>query len=210
MFKFKKNLAILFFLTASCSMIYAQTSDRFIKIVGNAKGVYTAEGLSLYLTVNEVQPNSYQQVKYKAIETVYQNLVANITKLGYKETDLKRDLKTAGGGYQNIKMERYVINVANTEEASKIMKSEMEGVVVSEVKYVFKTLGVESEEQLAVDAIKDAERKAKKIAKEIGKKVGKIMNLEDKSSGCCREIEDNKDKTVSKQYKVTVTFELID
>lgn len=210
MFNFKKKLAILSFLIVWCSVNYAQNSDRFIKIVGNAKGVYTAEGLSLYLTVSEVQPNSYQQVKYKAIETVYQNLVANITKLGYKETDLKRDLKTAGGGYQNIKIERYVINVASSEEASKIMKSEMEGVVVTEVKYIFKTLGIESEEQLAVDAIKDAERKAKKIAKEIGKKLGKIINLEDKSSGCCREIEDSKDKVANKQYKVTVTFELID
>ena len=211
MSNFKKNALFFIISFLSFSTTFAQTGERFIKIVGNSKAEYVSDGLALYLTVAEIQPNEYRQVRYKPIETVFQTLVSNVVKLGYKEADLKRDLRTsAGAGYQAVKSERYVINVTDADQAAKLMKSDMEGVTLSEIKYVFKAPGVEAEESLAIEAIKDAERKAKRLVKEIGKKIGKILNLEDKSSGCCREIEDNKDRVVTKQYKLNVTFELID
>lgn len=216
MLKFRRySFVTLMFLMVFNPYINSQSSDKYIKIVGNAKTEINAEGISVTLLVSEIQPNDYRQVRFKPIETVFQNLVTNLTKLGFKETDLKRDIKSmASGSYQTVKNEKYVLILADVEQLSKLMRADLEGVAMQEVKYLFKAPSIEAEESLAIDAIKDAERKAKRIAKEIGKKVGKIINIEDKSNGSLREMDETKsgmtDKVISKFYKVNVTFELND
>ncbi len=206
---FVKKAIIALFLLGFSNLNFAQTKDNFIKIIGNSKREYTADGLMLILNVIEIQPNEYRQVRYKPIETVLQNVVASLATLGFKESDLKKEVQPNTGGYQAFKSERHSL-VISPEQLAKITKLEMEGVQIAEIRYLYKAPGVEAEEQLAVAAIKDAERKAKNIAKEIGKKVGKIINIDDKSGGCCRDLENVKDKTASHTYKVNVTFELLD
>jgi uncharacterized protein YggE len=195
----------------SAQFAYAQSTDRFIRIVGNAKKEYKASKAALTFTVSEVQPNEYRQIKYKPVEMVFQELSTALSKMGYRPADLTKDNAAAfSSGFQSVRTERYRLILKDLSTLSEVSAVGVEGVKVGDFKYIFDEPGYSAEEEMALNAVKDAERKAKKLALEIGKKVGKILNIEDKSSGCCREIQENGKPEIFHTYKVNVTFELLD
>lgn len=208
----KKTLFLFAILSLlSTNSVYAQSTDRFIRIIGNAKKEYKASKAALAFTVSEIQPNEYRQVKYKPIETVLQELTANLVKMGYNAADLTKDNAAAfSGSFQSVRTEKYRLVLKDLSKLQEVSGVVVEGVKIGELKYLFDEPGYAAEEEMALNAVKDAERKAKKLASEIGKKVGKILNIEDKSSGCCREIQENVRPEFTHTYKVNVTFELID
>ncbi len=196
----------LFFFNA----LSAQSTDRFIRIVGNASQEFKADQMAVYFTVTEIQPNEYRQIRYKPVEEVYGELVAELQKIGFGESSLEKDRSTAFAKYQKTRSESYQLAVNSQTELDRLAGIEVEGAIIKNVLYLFKNPGYEAEEEMALAAIKDARRKAERLATEVGKKLGKILNIDDKSSGCCREIKDSKGPVTTKTYKVNVTFELID
>ena len=208
-----KKILFLFAILSvvAANAVQAQSTERFIRIVGNAKKEYKANKATLVFTVSEVQPNEYRQIKYKPVETVFQELIASLSKMGYSAADLNKDNAAAfSGGFQSVRTERYRLVLKDLSKLSEVSALVVEGVKTGDFKYLFDEPGYSNEEEMALNAVKDAERKAKKLASEIGKKVGKILNIEDKSSGCCREIQESGKPEVSHTYKVNVTFELLD
>ncbi|MBL7798639.1 MAG: SIMPL domain-containing protein [Saprospiraceae bacterium] len=201
-------LPILGFLCLNIVSVRAQSTDRFIRIVGNSKKEYSAVKAGIAVTVSEVQPNEYRQIKYKPIEVIHQELTTALGKMGYQPSDLIKDIHW--GSFQSVRAEKYRLQVSDLSKLQDLYNLSVEGVKFGELKYIFDAPGYEEEEKLALAAINDAERKAKRLAAEMHKKVGKILNIEDKSSGCCREIEDSTQPKAIKSYKINVTFELLD
>jgi len=209
----KKTFALIAFLSfLSASTTVAQSTDRFIRIIGNAKKEYKASSATVSLSISEIQPNEYRNVRYKPEETVLQDLLTALKKLGYAESDLTKDdagMFNSYGSYQNARTTKYKLFVKNLSQLENL-DVVVEGVKFSEVRYQFDAPGPEAEEALALEAVKDAERKAKRLAADTNKKVGKILNIEDSSSGCCRTIAENTQPKVTQGYRVNITFELLD
>ena len=180
----KTHLCVVLCTVLFANLMSAQSTDRFIRIVGNASKSYKANKAALTLTVSEVQPNEYRQVKYKPIETIHQELVVSLGKLSFTPSDLSKDnLAAFSGGFQSVRTERYRLLLTDLSKLQEVSSLAVEGVKMGELKYLFDSPGFDAEEEMAMNAVKDAERKAKKLAAEIGKKVGKILNIDDKSSG---------------------------
>lgn len=203
------SLLLLFFLVNAAQ---SQNSDRFIRVVGNAKKEYVSNRAVLIFTVSEVQPNEYRQVRYKSVDAVFQDLSAAIKQAGFNASSLvKDDSNPLASGYQStVRSERYRFTLDNLSKLSEATGIVAEGAKLTEVKYQYDVPGIAAEDDLARNAMNDAERKAEKLAKEAGKKIGKILNIEDRSSGCCREIEEAIRPTIIHNYKVNVTYELVD
>jgi uncharacterized protein YggE len=200
------------FLLFGCFIIShaaSQSTERFIRIVGNSKKEYTATGVALSITIAEQQPNEYKQIKYRPFETVYAEYVAELNKLGIPENQLVRNPKNLGKFTQTVTRE-YSLRLNDFNQLEKLAAVQIGGVGITDIKYTYGALPSDTEENLAKAAIDDASRKAKRLCEEMGMKLGKILNIEDSSSGCCNEIDDQPANKVTRAYKVNVTFELMD
>lgn len=203
-----KTLLISFFISLSYSC-YCQSTDKYIRIVGNSSIEHIAAGAIVSYDFSEVLPNEYKQIAYKSLDDVHKEFVSKITTINLKESDLKKVIKSLGRGYEKTISQSYELSIQNISSLHELKSIEIDGVQVKEFKYTYKNPGIEIEEQLALQAINDAKRKANFIADKSGFKVGKILNIEDFSSGCCIEIPARSDASVKLPYKVNVTFELI-
>jgi len=204
-----KNLLTLLIVTLfAVSFINAQSTERFIRIVGNASQEFQSNGTIVSFTVSEVPPNEYKQVRYKSIDQAYDEFVLAMGEIGISKTDLNR---TPGNVTKYAKTIQRVYSVQSNDQKKldAMALLNISGVKMSEVKYTY-DFDVDVEQTLALKAIDDAKRKAKNICSELDMTRGKILNIEDNSSGCCSDMTETKEASMKKSYKVKVTFELID
>lgn len=194
----------LFFLTS----ISGQSTERFIRIIGNAGQEFVSNGTVVDFVISEVAPNEYKQIRYKSIDQAYSEFVEEMGKIGVPESELKR---TAGNISKYVKtvQRAYSVNSSSQKKLDAIGTINISGVKMSGINYTYQ-FEEDVEQNLALSAIDDAKRKAKNICAELGMKMGKILNIEDTSSGCCADMTTSKEATMKKTYKVKVTFELLD
>lgn len=202
-----KTLLITFFIAISyfCS---AQSTEKFIRIVGNSSAEYQNNGVLISIEISEILPNEYKQITYKSIEDVYTEFITKISTIGINENSLMKVIKSFGKGYSKTMSQSYELST-NLETMIKLRSLDFEGISFNDIKYTFPKIGMDGEEDLALNAINDAKRKANFLAEKNGFKVGKILNIEDFSSGCCHEIAPKPDAQVRLVYRVNVTFELL-
>ncbi|MEN0006902.1 MAG: SIMPL domain-containing protein [Bacteroidota bacterium] len=187
----------------------AQSTERFIRIVGNASETFTAQKARISFTLTAVKANSYEKKEQRSVEMIYEEWLSQLEPLGLTDADLKRDFSSFAT-LRNNEIKTYSLIVDRAENMEKVLAIGVEGLRSTSTIYLFDDPGVEKEEDLAIAAIEDAKRKGSALCARIGKKLGKILNIEDVSSGCCRAIESGKAERAEKKYKVNVTFELID
>jgi len=204
----KKHLSIFALCLFSIQVSFAQSTDRFIRIVGNAGQEFVSNGTTLNFVISEVAPNEYKQIRYKPIDQAYTEFVAEMATIGIPESQLKR---TAGNISKYVKtvQRAYSVHTDDQKKIDAMAGMSLSGVKVGSVNYTY-SFEDDVEQKLALSAIDDAKRKAKNICAELGMKVGKILNIEDTSGGCCGDMVDSKEPVLKKTYKVNVTFELLD
>ncbi|MDQ3016098.1 MAG: SIMPL domain-containing protein [Bacteroidota bacterium] len=205
----RRNIMIAFILCLAVPLLQAQSTDRFIRIVGNAKKEYVATGIVATVAISEQQPNEYKQVPYMPFEAVYTNYLEELFTLGVVENQLVRSPKNMGK-FNATTTKEYVLRLNGVDWAEKITSIRAPGVQITELKYSFTGDNAQTETLLAKSAIDDARRKAQSLCTDLKMKLGKILNIEDTSSGCCNTPEDAAVDKIDKVYKINVTFELID
>ncbi len=204
----KRLFSLVFLNIFFFSLSYAQSTERFIRIVGNASHTFDSKATVLNFTVSEVAPNEYKQVRYKPIDQTYTEFVTEINKIGFTEGQLER----AAGNiskYAKTISRSYSIETSDQSKMDALATINIPGVQLSKVNYKYQ-FDDDVAQKLALSAIDDAKRKGANICSEIDMKLGKILNIEDTSGDCCSDVIDSKEPTLKKSYKVKVTFELID
>jgi uncharacterized protein YggE len=204
-----KSFFLFFLLIASAShCITGQSTERFIRIIGNAKHEFTATGIVATISISEQQANEHRQMAYVPFETVYSNYIAELSKLGIQEKQLMRSQKNMLKFSATSK--EFTLLLPGTSKIEQLTAIRVPGVQITELKYTYANNNDDIEESLAKAAIEDARRKAESLCTTLNMRLGKILNIEDTSSGCCSTIEDSVLNKVAKEYKVNVTFELAD
>ena len=188
---------------------YTQNTERFIRIIGNSKQTFLADGMVVNVTISEQQPNEHRQIKYKPFDVVYNEYIAELAKIGITSNQLVLSSKSMTKFSQTTTRE-YTLRLPSISQIEQLASISVIGAAITESKFTFSPPPADTEESLAKAAIEDARRKAKNLCAELNMKLGKILNIEDTSSGCCIEIEDANTNKVDKAYKVNVTFELAD
>jgi hypothetical protein len=158
-----KNYFLLLLACFLSVSIYAQSTERFIRIIGNTKREFSAKGVILNLTIAELQPNEYKQIKYKPFETVYSEFVTELGKIGIAESQLVQDQKNLGKFTQTVSKE-YSIRLPDLNYLEKMATIQMSGVNYTDTRYTFGTLDEDIETQMAKAAIDDARGKHKNYA----------------------------------------------
>lgn len=204
----KTNLSILFSFLFVAS-IFSQSNDRFIRIIGNANHTYESNVTRVYFTVNEIAPNEYKKIAYKPIDIAYSDFIKRMDEIGIEENDIVQT-NSEISKYNKTKTRYYYVDINNQKKMDELSGLQGEGFKVKEVKYLYTDIDQELETNLSLSAIKDAKRKAQNICTEIDMDLGKILNIEDKSSGCCSAISESKKSETTKKYNITITFELLD
>jgi uncharacterized protein YggE len=205
----KKTSSIIVLSLFILSAIYSQSTDRFIRIIGNADHSYVSDISRVYFTVNEIAPNEYKKISYKSIETAYSEFVEKMEGLGIDESEIVQT-NAAINKYNKTKTKYYYVDINEQQKFDGLSGIQDEGFNVKEIKYLYTNIDEDLESDLSLAAIKDAKRKAKTICSEINMNLGKILNIEDISSGCCSSIEESKQSEMTKKYNITITFELLD
>lgn len=200
-------LATLLFMV--CSNIASQSTDRFIRIVGNASYEFEADAARAEFNLREIIGNEMKNIEAVSFDDVYTMFLHKLDSLNFNVKNLRRtdiNLKKYNSGVSKT-YELYIDSVSDVDKLP-ILKSV--GVNLNSIKYVYDNVDPAIQENLMMLAIEDATRKASNICDKINMKLGKVLNIEDSSSGCCGDIKDSKESRTKKKYGLYITFELKD
>ena len=90
----KKTIQILILTLIFSTSIYGQSTERFIRIIGNAKKEIKAEKVKVYFTVSELKATKHSTNKEDlSYENAYSAVVSKFSELGIQETDIKKAFK---------------------------------------------------------------------------------------------------------------------
>ena len=204
----KKAIQILFLTLLISSISHAQSTERFIRIIGNAKKELSADKAKVQITISEQKASKYNEnAKDISFEETYNSVLTELSKIGIEEHELQ--LVIQGKGYSRATSKNYYI-ITDFEQLEMISNIQVEGFRVKQISYLFDISDENLETELSLLAINDAKRKAKAICDEINMKVGKILNIEVKESSYGTDKIENKKEDIIKSYRVAITFKLID
>lgn len=204
----KKTIQILSLTLFISSFVNAQSTERFIRIIGNAKKEINANKAKVQFFISEQRASKYNEnSKNISYEDAYNFAITELSKIGIKESELKLTIQNKN--YSREKSKNYFV-ITDFDKLEKISNIQAGSFRVTDIKYLFDISDEDLETQLSLKAINDAKRKAKAICDEINMKVGKILNMEVKESvyGTNR-IESKKEDFII-SYKVAITFKLVD
>ena len=205
----KKTIQILILTLIFSTSIYGQSTERFIRIIGNAKKEIKAEKVKVYFTVSELKATKHSTNKEDlSYENAYSSVVSKFAELGIQETDIKKAFKKRNN-FNKINSKNFYIE-SGFNNLEKITNTVVAGFRITDSKYLFGKTDSHLETELSLKAIQDAKRKAKAICDEIKMKVGKILNIEVKEGDFSSRTKESKENSTIKTYKVTITFKLID
>lgn len=204
----KKTIQILILTLIFSTSIYGQSTERFIRIIGNAKKEISANKAKVQFSVSEQKANKYNEnSKDLSYEEAYKAVITELSKIGINESELQLMIKSKS--YSRANSKNYYI-VTDFDRLEKISNIQVNGFKISDIKYLFDISDENLETELSLIAINDAKRKAKAICDEIKMKVGKILNIEVKESGYGTDKIENKKDEIIKSYRVAITFKLVD
>lgn len=122
----KKITKITLLLVVFATTSFAQTTERFIRIVGNSSYEFKADSYRVYFNVSEILPNNYNKEEYKSLENSVQETMDFLKKNGVKENQVFKNYKNKNAGnYNNVKSEFYYVDVTNKETLNKITSLKM-------------------------------------------------------------------------------------
>lgn len=204
----KKSFQTTFLLLFVILNINAQSTERFIRIIGNAKKEVNATKAKVYLTISETKENKHLKIEEKSYSDVYSEFISKLTEIEINEKDLNKSFKKLNT-HNRIESKKFFIET-NFSSLEKILSIKLNGIKISDIKYLYLLENEKIESELSFKAIQDAKRKAKAICDEINMKVGKILNIEVKPSDLSYTLKESKEDSVFTTYKVSITFKLID
>ena len=204
----KKAIQILFLTLLVSSFSYAQSTERFIRIIGNAKKELSADKAKIQITISEQKASKHKEnSKDISFEETYNSVITELSNIGIEESDL--ELVIQNKGYSRVTSKSYYV-ITDFEKLEMISNIKVEGFRVKQISYLFDISDENLETELSLLAINDAKRKAKAICDEIDMEVGKILNIEVKESSYGTDKIENKKEDIIKSYRVAITFKLVD
>jgi uncharacterized protein YggE len=203
-----KTIQLIILTLLFSSNINAQSTERFIRIIGNSKKMISADKGKVYFSINEIKASKYDknsnEIKY---DTIYKQVISKLSEFNIAEGQLQKALNKRNKYNQESKNFYIETDLNNLEKISNIS---IKGFSITETVYIYQTKNENLETELSLEAIKDAKRKAKAICKSIDMKLGNILNIEVKEGDFPSSSIEKKDIKSLKTYKVTITFNLID
>lgn len=204
----KKTLQILLVTLIFSTTIYGQSTERFIRIIGNAKKELTANKAKVQLTITEQKATKYKEdSKDIAFEDVYTSTIAELSKYGIAESDLEVIIQSKTYSRATSKSYYFTTDINTLEDIANIT---VDGAKITDIKYLYDTSDEDLETELSLLAINDAKRKAKTIGDEINMTIGKILNIEVKESSFGTDSVESKKNEITKSYRIAITFKLVD
>jgi hypothetical protein len=203
----KTPLFAFLLLLTGISALHGQSDDRFIRIVGNASKTFTAFRYKADFTVSELKENEQRKIKAASIHEVYARLIDSLAARGIPEESITY-LEGLPGNATGVKQNKYSLALFDFNKIPALHQISLDGFRLQSGLYSFSPVTKEEQQELAKQAIADAQRKAEALAVTIGKTVGKILNIEDNSTGCCGDIKDDNEQTASVTYHINITFRL--
>ena len=199
-------LIILTLLISNC--INAQSTDRFIRIIGNSNKEIKADKAKIYFSVSEIKESNYNNSESQTYDEVYNDVISKFEENGYKTNHINEPNENLRRNYGNNSKEFFII--ANYDDLKKFHNINNPGFRIKKTTFLFSLTNKNLESELSLQAINDAKQKAKNICQEIDKKVGKILNIEVKEGDLFSNKTESKNDKFMITYKVTITFKLID
>jgi uncharacterized protein YggE len=204
----KKTIQLLILTLILSTSVYSQSTERFIRIIGNAKKEISADKAKVQITISEQKANKYNEnSKDISFEEAYNSAMTELSKIGIEENELEIVIESKS--YSRVNSKNYYV-ITDFDKLEKISSIQVDGMRIKEIKYLFNISDEDLETELSLKAINDAKRKAKTICDEINMKVGKILNIEVKESSYGTEKIENKKEDMIKSYRVAITFKLVD
>ena len=196
-----------FLILLMTSNINAQSTERFIRIIGSAKKEVKAKKAKIYFSISELKENKHQKTESKSYDEVYAEFIAKFEELDFNAIAINKSYKKRKS-YNKIDSKNFFIE-SDINSLDKLMSIKIKGFQISAVKYLT-LLDENIETELSLQAIEDAKRKASAICNRVKMKLGKILNIEVKSNGFDKKTNESKEASSIKTYKVSITYKLID
>lgn len=204
----KKTTYLLILALIFSTCIHSQSTERFIRIIGNAKQEIKANKAKVYFTISEIKKNKFRKTEEQEYDEVYNAVIAEFKKSGLNEKNIKKSIENLSKNRYSNSNEFFI--EVNNNDLEKFTDISHPGFKIKKIRYVYDKTDKSLESELSLQAIADAKRKAKAICQEIDMEVGKILNIEVKEGDFSSNYKESKDERSLITYKVTITFKLID
>jgi len=204
----KKTIQLLITTFILSSSLYGQSTERFIRIIGNAKTEISANKAKIQFSISEQKSSKYNEKSTDiSFEEAYDTTINKLSEIGIEESDL--ELVIQAKSYSKGKSKSYTI-ITDIDKLKQVSNIQDDIMQIKEIRYLFDFSDEDLETELSLIAINDAKRKAKALCDEINMKVGKILNIEVKETSYGTEKIVNSKEDMIKSYRLAITFKLVD
>ncbi len=184
----------------------AQSTERYIRVIGQSDYTYKANSATLTVTVSEQQANEYRNVPYLSVDENVFALKRGIAQLGIDTgkvelalPETSRNLRTAS--------QQYTVPVSDLGRLNGVYALAENGIQVSDIAYDYDAASIDPT-ALSIAAIDDARRKATALAEATNLKLGPVLNIEDRPLNLPKLKRGETEQVLT--HTVTVTFGLND
>lgn len=188
--------------------MYAQSTEKFIRIIGNAKKEITAKKVKVYFTIKEIVADSHNNTQNKSFDEVYDLVITELNEMGIRKNEIVKSFKKLNR-YEKAISQNFFLET-NFNLLDKLNSMRINGFRITDIKYIIPKIDTATEIQLSLDAINDAKRKAKAISDKLGRKLGAILNIEVKSNDLETNTSEYNEISKFQNYKVSITFKLLE
>ncbi len=203
----KKTILLVFISLFISSFSFAQSAERFIRIIGNAKKEISAQKTKVQFSISEQKSRSISQQEEISFEDAYAAAIAALSKVGIEEDELR--VVVESNSYARMTTKNYAV-ITDLDKLEGLSTINLSTFRIKNISYIYDAPDQALETELSLKAINDAKRKAKAICDDINMKVGKILNIEVKETGFGTDPREKKKESNVHGYRVAVTFKLID
>lgn len=160
------------------SLLPAQSTERYIRVIGNAAESVVPASASIPVKIKESMIRTKDTVIFRSFEENRQILLEGLILLGISEESLVEIMPDKNRN-SRTRERRYQLTLDPHIPLEKIIDLTQEDISFGSASFDYYS-NTELAQRLAIAAIQDAKRKAKVIAEASGMKAGKILNIEDK------------------------------
>lgn len=184
----------------------AQSTDKFIRIIGNANEEVQADRAKVEFGITEIKANSFNETEDKNYETVYNEVMEQFLENGFREDEIQKSYSNLNRGYNAGPVTFFL--ETDYENLNKFMNINHPGFRVVNINYIYSDIEKDLESRLSLEAIEDGKRKANFLAEKINRKLGPILNIEVKEGEFSSNVREKKEEKSLISYRVTITFQM--
>lgn len=204
----KTKIIYLFFLILP--FIGFSQSENIISVTGFVNKEVKADSMRIVVKLTEIEGNEYQKIRPRELDEIMVELLANLKTVNLSKNDLVEVFPPISGYNSRNKSLNYYIYVTDDNKAKQIAGFSIKGFEASGFQYVYPDKVDFDFDKMSEQILSETRDKAEYLANVVNRKIGKVIKIEDVTTRRLNNYRNTNEPSIFFEYKMTVSYELLD